>query len=698
MAEPIIIKTFDSQGITRIKAETLWGSIKVFGHASDAIRVEVYGRFLGWQFWASQARILEELEKFNYQIHQHNETLIVDMSLKNDLINWFKFLSISFKIYIPEHQYFNTDLMTKGGKIVLKDIEGNHYFNTKAGEVELINVKGVIKGKTAMGTIEAHNCVAKMDVSTAAGTIEVANSEGEMTFSTAAGTIELDNLMGNIDATTSAGTIETNNITGTLKVSTSAGTIDIKGMSGTVSGFTGAGTVDAEVVKLGDFIDLSSEAGSITVRMPYTEGVTLDIEGSVIKGAAFPNFEGTAKHDRVQGEANGGGKLVRIHSRYGSVSINSPKGNFKTFTKTLKDPEFTLPNNFFNRNLEGILLSLAICIIMTYGFSSIAYFTIELFNKNNPLGAIYKGVFISNIVNGITVLITTFIFTQYFADKIKKNLQKYAYLSCFVLAMTILAQIFVSIFYWQTLNDEVMSRDTSRQSVTSIIYVIIPSIVACIYFFFWQRSGQITRKISEQEFQLINLEKLKTKAELDALQARINPHFLHNSLNSIAGLVHHDPDKAEQMTLLLSKLFRYTTGTKDQHFNTIKEELDIVKTYLAIEQVRFGDRLIYDLDVEKEVENKEIPRFLLQPIVENAIKHGISKLSQQGLIRIKITKENDYLILAVHDNGAPFSDNFFTGYGLQSIQDKLKLLYGAQAQLIIDNADYKQVIIKLPSK
>jgi two-component system, LytTR family, sensor kinase len=87
---------------------------------------------------------------------------------------------------------------------------------------------------------------------------------------------------------------------------------------------------------------------------------------------------------------------------------------------------------------------------------------------------------------------------------------------------------------------------------------------------------------------------------------------------------------------------------------------------------------------------------LLQPIVENAIKHGISKLSTQGKIQVNIAKKDNYLVLSVHDNGPAFSDTFFTGYGLQSIQDKLKLLYGAQASLAIQNSDYKQVIIKLP--
>ena len=98
------------------------------------------------------------------------------------------------------------------------------------------------------------------------------------------------------------------------------------------------------------------------------------------------------------------------------------------------------------------------------------------------------------------------------------------------------------------------------------------------------------------------------------------------------------------MTLLLSKLFRYTTGTKDQHFNTIEDELAIVKTYLDIEQVRFGDRLTYTVDVEHGIENDLIPRFLLQPIVENAIKHGISKIAEQGRIAIKIEKVNGKLI------------------------------------------------------
>jgi LytS/YehU family sensor histidine kinase len=223
--------------------------------------------------------------------------------------------------------------------------------------------------------------------------------------------------------------------------------------------------------------------------------------------------------------------------------------------------------------------------------------------------------------------------------------------------------------------------------------------VACICFYYWQRTHQISRKISEQEYQLLNLEKLKTTAELGALQARINPHFLYNSLNSIASLVHSDPDKAEEMTILLSKLFRYTTDRNDELFSSVADELEIVKTYLSIEQVRFGDRLKFTTKLESGLEKFQIPRLLLQPIVENAIKHGISKISGDGKIEVNIYEKSDNIILSVHDSGVLFPEEMASGYGLRSIQDKLRLIYGNDAALEIHNEpQYKSVVITIKKK
>jgi two-component system, LytTR family, sensor kinase len=700
MKEPIIIQSFDSQVVKTIKVDTLFGSINVYGHARESIDVELY--WDAWRFNTSKEHLQKELEQYNFKIEQEGDTLFLSSSVegeKTDLLNTLntkiKFFNLSFVIYVPEKTFLETHLVTQGGQIYLNNVKGKHYVNTKAGTIDILNVKGDVKGKTALGTIDVRGCQGKMDLSSMAGTIEVVDSEGDMIFDTSAGTIELYNLVGHIAANTSAGTIDTNNITGTLNISSAAGSIDVKAMHGGISGRTGSGTIDAEILTLGDYVDLTSEMGSITVRMPFTEGVNLDLEGNRVKGARFNDFEGIADRKRVVGKANGGGIDVHVRSRMGSVRLKTPKGSFHNFSQSFKDPQFTLPSNFFARNTEGVLLSLAICIILTYGLSSIVYFSTEMFNKANQAREVDIGILLSNVLNGITVMVVTFIFTQYLADKIKKTAAKYGALIGLILVFCFLAQTILYLTYWQNIDDSVYRREPNMRG-SSFLFTLIPPIVACVYFFFWQRSRQITRKISDQEFQLVNLEKLKTKAELDALQARINPHFLYNSLNSIAGLVHHDPDKAEQMTLLLSKLFRYTIGTKDQHFNTIQDELEIVKTYLDIEQVRFGDRLKYSVFVEKDIENALIPRFLLQPIVENAIKHGISKMAEKGLIEVKIDKNDTHMQLSVHDNGPPFSDTFFTGYGLQSIQDKLKLLYGDKATFDIQNKDYKQVIIQIP--
>ena len=657
-----------------------------------------YPKFSYFRYFIAQfGKMSEELEKYDLSIEQQGDTLFIGAARKEKSLNWLSFLGISFKIYVPNMLAFDTNIYAKGGKIVLNDISGKHYFKTGAGTVTLNNVRGEVRGKTAAGTIDIRDCKAKIDVSTAAGTVEVYKSDGEITVSTNAGTIELDDLVGNIYATTNAGTIETNRITGMLKVATNAGTIEIRAMNGSVGAHTDAGTIEAEILSFGSFVGLETNAGNIYLRMPNTEGVNLDIKANRIKPAQFDNFEGEQTPNRAYGTLNGGGIPVDVRARSGNVYVHSSKGStFETFSRNFKDTQFNLPIHFFTRNIQGILLSVAICVLMVYGFNSILYFTLELFNPKDPLAWLYKGLLIMNVTNGISTMICVYIFIQFYEHKLKQEWLKYAALVVMTFMGTFFTQIFTGLLYWRQIVRQAASEGYESNNNGSWLFAIIPSVVACIYFYFWQRSKQITRKISEQEFQLLSLEKLKTKAELDALQARINPHFLYNALNSIAGLVHENPDKAEQMTLLLSKLFRYTTGTKDQHFNTVEDELAIVKTYLDIEQVRFGERLTYTVSVEKGVENVQIPRFLLQPIVENAIKHGISKIGAEGRIEIIIEKIGDNLMLKVHDNGPPFGDNFFTGYGLQSIQDKLTLLYGNKAQFDIQNNDYKQVIISLP--
>ena len=132
--------------------------------------------------------------------------------------------------------------------------------------------------------------------------------------------------------------------------------------------------------------------------------------------------------------------------------------------------------------------------------------------------------------------------------------------------------------------------------------------------------------VKEKDIELSRLQEAKAEAEVKVLQSQINPHFLYNALNSIASLAHTDADKTEKMALSLSDLFRHSINRKGEKVNTLGDELSLVRNYLEIEQIRFGDRLSFNIDVEPDLLTVEIPMFILQPLVENAIKHGISKI------------------------------------------------------------------------
>ncbi|WP_442846067.1 sensor histidine kinase [Leeuwenhoekiella sp. H156] len=202
--------------------------------------------------------------------------------------------------------------------------------------------------------------------------------------------------------------------------------------------------------------------------------------------------------------------------------------------------------------------------------------------------------------------------------------------------------------------------------------------------------------VKEKDLELSALREANTNSQLRLLQAQINPHFLYNSLNSIAGLAHKDADKTERMALSLSDLFRYTVGQKKSNTASIAEEVDMVERYLEIEKIRFGDRLDFIIEVDPDLKNLEIPRFILQPLVENAIKHGTSKLKEKGIIRLSICSIKDNIILSVYDNGPDFPDGLFSGHGLQSVSDLLKLNYGETASLNWENLPQKKIEIRLP--
>jgi two-component system LytT family sensor kinase len=222
-----------------------------------------------------------------------------------------------------------------------------------------------------------------------------------------------------------------------------------------------------------------------------------------------------------------------------------------------------------------------------------------------------------------------------------------------------------------------------------IVALLVASIdVGCRYIISLQ---QLLKKARELE--TLQLKEQLTHSQLDALHAKINPHFLYNALNSIAGFSLTDGHKTRQMAVSLSKFFRYSINREQSNLTTLQEELEMVETYLEIEKIRFEDLLNYEITMEPGLKELKIPRFLLQPLVENAVKHGLKGDRHELFIRIHALRDGKRLSLSVQDNGLPFADNFEPGYGLKSVYDKLDLLFPEKYEVTLFNTPVKQVSI-----
>lgn len=172
------------------------------------------------------------------------------------------------------------------------------------------------------------------------------------------------------------------------------------------------------------------------------------------------------------------------------------------------------------------------------------------------------------------------------------------------------------------------------------------------------------------------------EARLAALQAQMQPHFLFNSLNTCAGLVHADPDVAEETLDRLAGFLRYALESTERRSVSLDDELDAVRSYLDVQRQRFGDRL--RCSVESDAEGSwPVPPMLLQPLVENAILHGLSKREQGGRVDVRVTDEDGRLHIEVEDDGVGpgCSTHSGTGMGQRNVRERLELLYGGRATL-----------------
>lgn len=212
------------------------------------------------------------------------------------------------------------------------------------------------------------------------------------------------------------------------------------------------------------------------------------------------------------------------------------------------------------------------------------------------------------------------------------------------------------------------------------------------------------KKYKEEELKSSQIAEKLAQAELHALKMQLHPHFLFNTLHAISALMHKDIVIAEKMINRLSELLRYSLKNTGQQLVSLRQELEFLELYLAIEKVRFQDRLKVNTLIDASLLDAEVPHLILQPLVENALRHGIAPQAQGGTLTLTAQQTQEMLLLQVYDNGKSISNELFAhlkeGIGLQNTRLRLQQLYENKHQIQMSNCQEKgfEVKIQLPLK
>jgi len=214
---------------------------------------------------------------------------------------------------------------------------------------------------------------------------------------------------------------------------------------------------------------------------------------------------------------------------------------------------------------------------------------------------------------------------------------------------------------------------------------ILFGIIITYFFYSRERISQTQALLQEEQIKGLTLEKKTLETRLRLLQAQIEPHFLFNSLSNILSLLDSDPPVGKAMLVDLSRYLRASLSRTRDRMTTLGQELDLIRAFLDIHKVRMGERLRYTIEAPAGIREEPFPPMLLQPIVENAIKHGLEPKVKGGAISISVEEESGRLRLVVADTGSGFSEYASEeGVGLANVRERLQALYNGKARLILE--------------
>lgn len=230
--------------------------------------------------------------------------------------------------------------------------------------------------------------------------------------------------------------------------------------------------------------------------------------------------------------------------------------------------------------------------------------------------------------------------------------------------------------------------------------IVVTSINIGVYVFFWIVSYVAIKSIARMQRNKMDRLRLETslkESQLNTLKGQLNPHFMFNSLNNIRGLMLEDVDKSREMLTRLSEMLRYSLNMNKVDAIQIAQELETVENYIALSKIQLEDRLHYEKEVDESLLQVKIPPMILQMLVENAIKHGISEQKKGGKIKLMVSTNNQEIILQVNNTGSLKSTTDSTKIGVDNISKRLELLYGENATFTLkEAANEVQAVIKIP--
>lgn len=318
----------------------------------------------------------------------------------------------------------------------------------------------------------------------------------------------------------------------------------------------------------------------------------------------------------------------------------------------------------------------AYCIVYTFFYLTI---------RTKPLTHFFEILLIDalvgvSITHGMRYIIKSGSFlTQQFRKQVV-----YFLITTFVFAfINAFLSVFIGDKIFNILGEQMKSisffNKVVRGSLGSFLFLTIWNLLYYIFHF--------VEKSQAQQMDKVRLESLVKELELKTIKSHINPHFIFNALNSIRALVDENPERARTAITELSNILRSSMHAEKVETTTLEKELNIVKDYLALESIRFEKRLQIEYAIDEDTLDQPVPPMMLQTLVENAIKHGISKQIDGGKIKIISDFKDDYHELIVQNSGQLIENINAEGFGITSTYDRLNILFGSKAKFELQNLE-----------